>query len=474
MLVFGPFAIATRTWTLTRDGTAVELSPRLVEILAYLVDHQGAIVTREELLERFWKDTFVTENTLTRAVADIRQAIGDRAGEPRFIQTLARRGYRFVGDVTRDAVHSAPELDALRQWVEGRLAIETLDESRLGEALAAFERTAASMPDYAPAHAGVAGVHLARFEAGRYRNRPEREALIRAIAAARQACAVDPRLGEAWAILAHALALAGESRDAQAAARQAVAIEPANWRHQFRLALSSWGEARLRAVDRTLTLMPACAAAHLLAAMVFIARGALDAARSAADAGADLQDSQGEHAVLPAAGLHWMCGLVLVAAGDLTGAAARFNREIDSAPRGTIYTREFEVNARVALGFLHHYAGDREASAAQFRQVLEGDPGHGRATLGLALAGETSDQDVARAIDEIATSGKTIEAGLLRAAIRAARGARAHAIDELTTLLSSAPPGPAGWSLGADPLFLPLHGDQDFAPLRALVASRAA
>jgi DNA-binding winged helix-turn-helix (wHTH) protein len=97
MIRFGPFQIDPRTWLLTRDREAVELSPRLVEILSFIVARGGEIVTKEELLEQFWPGVNVTENTLTRAIADIRKAIGDDAAQPKFIQTASRRGYRFAG-----------------------------------------------------------------------------------------------------------------------------------------------------------------------------------------------------------------------------------------------------------------------------------------------------------------------------------------------------------------------------------------
>ena len=94
MIRFGSFQIDPRTWLLTRDSRAVDLSPRLVEILAFIVSRGGEIVTKEELLEKFWPDVNVTENTLTRAIADIRKAIGEDAASPRFLQTASRRGYR--------------------------------------------------------------------------------------------------------------------------------------------------------------------------------------------------------------------------------------------------------------------------------------------------------------------------------------------------------------------------------------------
>ena len=74
----------------------MDLSPRLVEILGYMVERDGDIVTKDELLERFWPDVNVTENTLTRAIADIRKAIGRCRGAA-VSADGSRRGYRFVG-----------------------------------------------------------------------------------------------------------------------------------------------------------------------------------------------------------------------------------------------------------------------------------------------------------------------------------------------------------------------------------------
>src|SRR5688572_28744838 len=154
---FGPFQVDPRTWTLSREGAAVELSPRLVEILGYLAAKGGDIVTKEELLDRFWPGVNISENTLSRAVADIRKALGDDAGKPLYLQTAARRGYRFVGEsaATPTANHHAavpgaglPESieDPFKAWVKGRLALDSLDVSRLPGAVAAFERAAVELP----------------------------------------------------------------------------------------------------------------------------------------------------------------------------------------------------------------------------------------------------------------------------------------------------------------------------------------
>ena len=110
MIRFGPFQIDPRTWLLTRESEAVDLSPRLVEILGFILSHVPAqIVTKDELLERFWPGVNITENTLTRAIADIRKAIGDGAAEPQVPRRRGARGYRFVGEAASrrvDAIHS--------------------------------------------------------------------------------------------------------------------------------------------------------------------------------------------------------------------------------------------------------------------------------------------------------------------------------------------------------------------------------
>ena len=72
------------------------------------------------------------------------------------IQTLARRGYRFVGTPRAEP----PDEDPFRQWVTGRLALETLDPARLASAQAAMEAAVAAMPEYAPAHAGLANARV--------------------------------------------------------------------------------------------------------------------------------------------------------------------------------------------------------------------------------------------------------------------------------------------------------------------------
>lgn len=491
MIRFGPFEVDPRTWTLSRDGRAVDLSPRLVEILAHLAARPGAIVTKDELLERFWPEVSVSENTLTRAVADIRKALGDDAANPTYVQTLARRGYRFVGEgpagpgqTDRDGPATATGgaaagEDPFQAWVKGRLALDSLDSRKLVKAIAAFERAVVDLPAYAPAHAGLANAYLLRFEQTRSGSVPDRNLLTQAMAAARRACAVDPSLGEGWAVLGYLLSAAGKTEEAQAAARRATALEPDNWRHQYRLAYSTWGEERLRAVDKVLTLKPGFAPARMLSAMVFIARGALDRAEREATLGAESQREQrNDRTPLPAVGLHWLRGLVLAAKGESARALECFDEEIATGASGHVYAREFAANAGVAAGFVQLALGNPEPAAAAFRQTLVEASGHPRATLGLyavavrsAAAGvDRSKEATSRAIAELTRGERHGEASLVQAGELIVRGQTALAVERLDRLLVEADAGPTGWIVPVDPMLDAVR----FAPGRARLLARLA
>ena len=96
---FGPFAVDAASYRLVRDGTIVPLSPKIIDLLLYLVARQSALVGKDELFTALWPDVAVTDNALTQAVSELRQALGDDPSKPTYIQTVARRGYRFIAPV---------------------------------------------------------------------------------------------------------------------------------------------------------------------------------------------------------------------------------------------------------------------------------------------------------------------------------------------------------------------------------------
>jgi DNA-binding winged helix-turn-helix (wHTH) protein/TolB-like protein/tetratricopeptide (TPR) repeat protein len=97
-LRFGPFELDTTSGELYRDGERLRLQEQPRQVLTALLERPGEVVTREELRERLWKtDTFVDfEHGLNTAIKKVRQALGDSAEQPQYVETLARRGYRFI------------------------------------------------------------------------------------------------------------------------------------------------------------------------------------------------------------------------------------------------------------------------------------------------------------------------------------------------------------------------------------------
>src|SRR3954471_8639858 len=98
---FGPFAFDARNGILSRDGREIPLPPRVIGVLALLLTRPGEVVPRQDLLDRVWKDAFVTDTSLAEAVSFLRSALGDDPQAPRYIQTVHRRGYRFLPVLTR-------------------------------------------------------------------------------------------------------------------------------------------------------------------------------------------------------------------------------------------------------------------------------------------------------------------------------------------------------------------------------------
>ena len=137
---FGPFEADLRSGELSRDGRKVPLQDKPFHILALLVERPGELVTRDELRQRLWPaDTFVDfEHGLNTAVKKLRQGLEDSAEDPRYVETLARRGYRFIAPVTApdaETVDPAGAAPARARRFGGRWAASVL-AAVLGAAIA--------------------------------------------------------------------------------------------------------------------------------------------------------------------------------------------------------------------------------------------------------------------------------------------------------------------------------------------------
>ena len=105
---FGPFTLDPASYRLQRQDQIVPLSPKIIDLLLYLVARPSALVSKEELFRALWPDVAVTDNALTQAVSELRQALGDDASKPTYVQTVARRGYRFIAPVDTAAAALPP------------------------------------------------------------------------------------------------------------------------------------------------------------------------------------------------------------------------------------------------------------------------------------------------------------------------------------------------------------------------------
>ena len=113
---FGPFELDAHAGELSKHGLKLKLQGHQIQILAMLLERPGELITREEIQQELWpseSETFVDfEHGLNTAMRKLRQALGDEAGTPKYIETLPRRGYRFVGEIATGDIAQALAMDS--------------------------------------------------------------------------------------------------------------------------------------------------------------------------------------------------------------------------------------------------------------------------------------------------------------------------------------------------------------------------
>ncbi len=103
------------------DGAVIPLAGRAYDVLAYLVENRDRVVGKDELIKAVWPNSIVEDNNLNQAISTVRRALGDSRDTPRFIVTVAGRGYQFIGDVIPLAEATAEPREA-----EARQASDTV------------------------------------------------------------------------------------------------------------------------------------------------------------------------------------------------------------------------------------------------------------------------------------------------------------------------------------------------------------
>ena len=132
---FDDFTLDTATRRLLRAGAERHLSPKAFDLLSFLVANRARAVSKSELLQQVWPSTHVLETNLASLVAEIRQALGDPAEKPRYLRTVHRFGYWFVGTVDQPEAAGASD-GPLRYWLmlESRQVALFEGEAILGRA----------------------------------------------------------------------------------------------------------------------------------------------------------------------------------------------------------------------------------------------------------------------------------------------------------------------------------------------------
>jgi DNA-binding winged helix-turn-helix (wHTH) protein/Flp pilus assembly protein TadD len=167
---FGPFTFDAARRRLSRDGQAIAVSPKALDVLDALLAHRGRTVEKDDLIGRVWPDTVVEEANLTQSIFMLRRALGDDPSASRYIATVARRGYRFVAAASeRDDEGPAPErrhlhhtanLEAYHAYVKGRHYWSKRDADGVRAAIALFRQAIDLDPTYALAYVGLAECFL--------------------------------------------------------------------------------------------------------------------------------------------------------------------------------------------------------------------------------------------------------------------------------------------------------------------------
>ena len=142
---FGVFELDFSTGELRKSGVRLRLQGQPIQVLTLLLERAGDVVTREELRQKLWaSDTFVDfDHSLNTAINKVREALGDSAASPRFVETLARRGYRFIAPVQIPVPISA----------EPAMAVQTAQANGAAADAGAITSAPASRPGPAPAAA---------------------------------------------------------------------------------------------------------------------------------------------------------------------------------------------------------------------------------------------------------------------------------------------------------------------------------
>jgi Tol biopolymer transport system component/DNA-binding winged helix-turn-helix (wHTH) protein len=168
---FDQFEVDDREFRLSEDGTPIQLEPKVLRLLVYLIENRNRLVRKQELLDKVWPDAMVTENALTRAVGLLRKALSENSQVPRYIETVPTAGYRFIANIS---IVNAVDLSRESGWIA-----ETGSEAGVPAPIATERRSRERIWQMAAGLAVVLLVASLVWIAVHLRNEPGSPAMVR-------------------------------------------------------------------------------------------------------------------------------------------------------------------------------------------------------------------------------------------------------------------------------------------------------
>ncbi len=322
-ILFPPFHLDPVNAQLWRGTQALELRPKSFAVLQYLLEHSGQLVTKEELLNAVWPGTYVSEALVKDSILEIRKVLGDDPRAPQFIETVHRRGYRFIAAVqnAESEVHSQeemkdwkPEIDSVsspasslqppasnlkeRYWRRGTVAlIVLLLLGIMGGGIKSlffhFSLPATAVPSEQAREMAQQAIALDN-------SLPSLHQLLsyislwnkqyeQAIAEAEQAIALDPNAADGYVNLANILAFTGRPKESIGLIEKAMRLNPRApaWyllSLGFAYRVAGRYEEAITLLKRVLTLDPEHVPAHFSLAICYAELGQQEEAQAEAAA----------------------------------------------------------------------------------------------------------------------------------------------------------------------------------------------
>lgn len=330
---FGPFTLDATRRRLIRDGEPVVVPPKALDVLQILLENRGRTVDKGDLMNRVWPDTAVEDANLTQSVFVLRRALGDEPQDPRYIATVARRGYRFVGSASqtgddplaqeRRRPHHTANPEAYHAYLKGRHYWSKRDADGVRAAIGFFRQAIDLDPTYALAYVGLAECFVLRWVHGWT---TATDAVLTAKAAATRAIEIDDSVAEAHAALG-VLRMMSE-RDWPGAGqsfRHAIELAPAypttrNWYANYIAAIGQTDDA-VREAEHAMRLDPLNVTWRMgVGHMLFLARRYEEAVKKESEA----LDIDAQFWLS-----HWVLGMTYEQLGDLPRAVDALQRADD-------------------------------------------------------------------------------------------------------------------------------------------------